>query len=147
MFGNKYCSEHSNEVEDKLDPVPIIDANLEIVNEEDVINSEMGWDFFSELIQDLLTEKENLMHNLKIAILTNDHTKLKDVSHSIKGAALSLYLPALSDIAKKLEIVGKQLNKTPNIKSYLDAREKFFNHLHKEYNRLQGVLPQYQAKE
>lgn len=83
---------------------------------------------------------------LAACIATNDHLQFGKEAHALKGAALNLHLPALSDLTKKAEIVGKQLAATPDQEEYLAARHTMLAQLRIEYDRLLAVLPEYRQR-
>lgn len=63
-------------------------------------------------------------------------------AHKLKGAALNLFLTALSDASTKAESVGKQLQYwTPNEEEFLKLRRIFVDAIIKEYGRLEQYLP------
>lgn len=127
-------------------PRPDILVGLPIVDDEKALEQCQEWSFFVELIEDVFKERESTLNQLEATIVANDHLQFQREAHALKGAALNLHLPALVDISKKAEIVGKQLVVTPQAQEYLDARRPMLEHLVREYKRLEDVLPIYREK-
>lgn len=131
---------------DPIPPVPMITLHLPPVDDDNALEQCQDWSFFVELVDDIFAEQDKTIGLLESTIHSNDHKNFKEHSHALKGAALNLHLPALSDITKKSEMVGKQLMLTPDNRMYLDARQPMIDHLKVEYARLLEVLPIYRQK-
>jgi len=58
------------------------------------------------------------------------------------GAALNLHLPALVDVSRKTELLGKQLEITPTHPELLKMRQSMIDHLEIEYDRLDQYMPE-----
>lgn len=117
-----------------------------MVDDEKALEQCQEWSFFVELINDVFVEREKTLAQMDATITANDHLQFQKESHALKGAALNLHLPALVDITRKAEAVGKQLVLTPNAQEYLDIRRPMYDHLVREYERLEAVLPEYRLK-
>ena len=131
---------------DPIPPVPSITIGLAPVDDDNALEQCQDWSFFVELVDDIFAEQNKTIGLLEATIHSNDHKNFKEHSHALKGAALNLHLPGLSDITKKAEMVGKQLMLTPDNRMYLDARQPMVDHLKVEYARLLEVLPIYRQK-
>ena len=129
-----------------LPPVPEIIHDLPIVDDEAAFDQCQDWSFFVELLGDIFNTRDEMLAEFEASIETNNHFKFKDAAHAQKGAALNLHLPALVDITKKAEIVGKQLMATPDAAEYLAMRRPMLEHFIQELKRLEAVIPLYQQK-
>ena len=127
-------------------PCPVVSLNLPIVDDDAALEQCQEWSFFVELLDDVFNDQAKTISALEATIAANDHLQFQKEAHALKGAALNLHLPALSDITKKAEIVGKQLVITPHVAEYLAARQAMLEHLKLEYARLQAVLPIYRQR-
>jgi HPt (histidine-containing phosphotransfer) domain-containing protein len=123
-----------------------VDANLAVVDDEMALEQCQDWGFFVELVNDLLGVVEEGLDKMQATIAQNDHAQFGKEAHALKGAALNLHLPAMSDVTKKAEIIGKQLALTPDLPDWLAARQVMVEHIKVEYERLKEVLPSYQAR-
>lgn len=65
--------------------------------------------------------------------------------YRIVGAALNLHLPALVDVSKAAELLGKELEKQPSDNKMLNERQGYVDALAIEYDRLDAYLPEAQA--
>jgi len=129
-----------------IPPLPEVDANLPVVNDDAALEQCQDWSFFIELVNDMFAVIEEALGKMDQCIATNDHAQFGKEAHALKGAALNLHMPAISDVTKKAEIIGKQLALTPDLPDWLAARQVMVDHLKVEYARLKDVLPLYQER-
>jgi HPt (histidine-containing phosphotransfer) domain-containing protein len=83
-----------------------------------------------------------MIQQLTDAAAATDHTAYHKAAHALKGAALNLHLPALIDVSRKAELLGKQLEITPTHQELLDMRQLMIQHLLGEYDRLDECMPE-----
>ena len=99
-----------------------------------------------ELLNDIAAERDKRVEELQSAVSAADHNKLHKTAHAIKGAALNLHLPAIVDVSKKCELLGKQLELSSDDTQLLDCRQPLIAALQAEYDRLEQYIPQAQEK-
>lgn len=92
-----------------------------------------------------MNDREQIVTDMQDAIDTNDHVKYYKTAHALKGAALNLHLPALVDVSKAAELLGKELEKKPDDSHMLAERQGYVDALNVEYDRLNEYLPEAQA--
>ena len=95
------------------------------------------WEFVVEILQDVMNERAARVAELQAALQAGQHTDFHKAAHAIKGVALNLHLPALVDVSKKAELLGKQLLVSPADRRLLDSRAPLIAALHTEYARLE----------
>eukprot|EP00823_Brevimastigomonas_motovehiculus_P004194 TRINITY_DN26_c0_g1_i1.p1 TRINITY_DN26_c0_g1~~TRINITY_DN26_c0_g1_i1.p1 ORF type:complete len:140 (-),score=33.75 TRINITY_DN26_c0_g1_i1:676-1095(-) len=112
------------------------------VIEEDKALEQCGGDatFLTELLEEVLKDKEKIVKELSAAMDKNDHKAFSETAHSVKGAALNLYLPGLSTVAKTAEFCGKALMADPKKTDELNQRSGLIKKLVDEYARLDSYL-------
>ena len=121
-------------------------ASLPVIEEDAAFEQCGEWSFIVELLNDILAEREARVEELQSAVQADDHTKLHKTAHAIKGAALNLHLPALVDVSKKSELLGKQLELSKDDSRLLQCRQPLIAALQTEYDRLQHYIPTAQEK-
>lgn len=119
---------------------------LPVIDPDGALEQCGDWSFVVELLNDLLTEKPDILNGLSSALAASDHVAFHKTAHALKGAALNLHLPALSDVSKKAELLGKALEKTPSDAVMLPHRAVLLHRLQSEYARLEAMLPELQLK-
>jgi HPt (histidine-containing phosphotransfer) domain-containing protein len=115
---------------------------LPVIVEELTLEQCGDWAFVAELLEDFLNDRDESIEKLSAALKDNDHTEFHKTAHGIKGASLNLHLPALVDVSKKLEKLGKQLEVTPEDERLLTQRQSLIDGLLVEYENLENYLPQ-----
>lgn len=121
-------------------------ASLPVIDEDAAFEQCQEWSFIVELLTDILNEREERVEELQSALDAGDHTKFHKAAHAIKGAALNLHLPALVDVSKKSELLGKQLEVSGDDSRLLQCRQPLIAALQTEYGRLQQYIPAAQVK-
>jgi len=120
--------------------------NLPLIDAEHSLEQCGDWTFIAELLQDIVNEREERVAELEAAIETNDPEKFHKSAHAIKGAALNLFLPALVDVSKRTEALGKQLEieASKNDQRLLASRQPLIQALLTEYQRIEEFIPEAQ---
>lgn len=118
------------------------ESDLPVIDAESALEQCCDWSFVVELLDDVLAERETMAQQLVDAAQANDHTAYHKAAHALKGAALNLHLPALIDVSRKAELLGKQLELTPSHQDLLDMRQLMVEHLQIEYGRLDESMPE-----
>ena len=139
--------------EDPVQPNGTIDYNIfqysgnqPVIDEARCLDVCGDWSFATELLTDTLRERDVRILELKQAITENNHLEYLKLAHAIKGAALNLHLPALVDVTKKTELLGRQLQISSNDMILLGLREMLMDKLIIEYERLENYLPKAQNR-
>ena len=119
------------------------DAGLPVLDEEECIAQMGEWEFVLELLHDFLSEREQRVRELEAAVASNSPRHYHEAAHALKGAALNLRLPALSDICKRAEALGKQLEVEASRadEKLLAQRIPLIDALQAEFERLVQYLP------
>ena len=120
--------------------------SLPVIDEDAAFDQCQEWSFIVELLNDILAERDARVDELQSAADASDHTKFHKAAHAIKGAALNLHLPALVDVSKKSELLGKQLEISKDDTRLLQCRQPLIAALQEEYDRLQEYIPTAQQK-
>lgn len=120
-------------------------GDLPVISPEDVLEQCGDWSFVVELLEDILKERDAYLESFMDAVDKNDHTKFHKQAHALKGAALNLHLPALSDASKRAEMLGKKLETDPKNEDLLNMRLDLINELQSEYDRLENYIPEAKA--
>jgi HPt (histidine-containing phosphotransfer) domain-containing protein len=120
-------------------------TDLPVVDEVNTLEQCGDWAFVVELLGDFINERDSNLEKLNLLLKEKDHTEFHKVAHALKGASLNLHLPALVDVSKKLEKIGKQLEITSDDERLLNQRQPLVDALTVEYDRLEKFLPR--AKE
>ncbi len=120
--------------------------SLPVIDEEAAFDQCQEWGFIAELLTDILNEREVRVEELQSAADAGDPTKFHKTAHAIKGAALNLHLPALVDVSKKSELLGKQLELSTDDQRLLQCRQPLIDALLTEYGRLEQYIPTAQEK-
>ena len=120
--------------------------SLPVINEDAALDQCGDWSFIAELLTDMMEERAFRVDELQSAMEAREHTKFHKAAHAIKGAALNLHLPALVDVSKKSELLGKQLEVSGDDVRLLQCRQPLIAALQSEYDRLQQYIPTAQQK-
>ena len=120
--------------------------SLPVIDEDAAFEQCQEWGFIVELLNDILAERDERVEELQSALDASDHTKFHKAAHAIKGAALNLHLPALVDVSKKSELLGKQLEISRDDSTLQQCRQPLVAALQAEYDRLQQYIPAAQLK-
>ncbi len=90
-----------------------------VFNEEQVLTTVDGdMAFFKELVDLFLAESPKIMDGISNAINTGDAGKLDHAAHSLKGSASNFGASAVTEIALRLEMMGKKGEMTGADKLY-----------------------------
>jgi len=73
------------------------------------------------LIASFIEETQAIFPKLQVAVKANDYDKIGSLSHSIKGSAGNMRFNELYDMAKEMELAGKESNATFEYAEYLEA--------------------------
>lgn len=120
--------------------------SLPVIDEDAAFEQCQEWSFIVELLNDTLAERDERVDELQASLEASDHTRFHKAAHAIKGAALNLHLPALVDVSKKSELLGKQLEVSGDDTRLLECRRPLIAALQTEYDRLQEYIPAAQLK-
>lgn len=123
---NRQDGEQEEEMIVKTDDLDIL--NWETLNEYRILLK----DSFKGFLKDYLTAGPNLLENINVAIQGNDAAAVQFHAHKFKSTSQVFGAEIVSDLAAKLEIMGKNGNITEADKVFLD--------LHIAYERAQRVL-------
>ena len=75
---------------------------------------------YGELLANFFTTHDSTLAGMRRAVSADDRTDLRDAAHSLKGAALSLGLRSVADIAQKLQTANPRPS-SAELTSLLDA--------------------------
>ena len=99
--------------------MPVIDTT--IFNELKQIS---GDDFITELIDAFLEDAPNMLHNMDVALTTNDVETFRRNAHSLKSNANTFGATELGVLAQELEFMAKENNL--QVGDRLDALKEMF---------------------
>ena len=92
----------------------------------DELKQMSGEDFINELIDTFLEDAPNMIAEIKSALESNDADAFRRAAHSMKSNAATFGADQLAELAKELEMLGKEhkLNETGDkLKSMEEAYE------------------------
>jgi hypothetical protein len=125
---------------------PLPQMGLPVVNEEQAIQMCDSYEFFTELIMDMLDEQHMWVANMESCMVTNQHRAFGMEGYRIRGVSLNLHLPALTLIAQQVMFIGFQLQEAPHLQEYFNARQRMVQQVKVEFRRLAEVIPEYTVK-
>ena len=91
----------------------------------DELKQMSGEDFINELLDTFLDDAPKLIDELKSALAAKDADSFRRAAHSLKSNAATFGAQRLSDLAKQLEMLGKE-NKLAETGDRLDALEQAY---------------------
>lgn len=85
-----------------------------------------GADFIGELVKIYLEDAPNLIAQMHSALKSNDAESFRRAAHSLKSNSATFGAGGLSELAKELEMLGRE-NKLNEIGGRLKSAEEAFN--------------------
>lgn len=124
------------ENEPKLPEPPTLQVKEEELIDVDTLAQvkEATGSTFTKLTQAYLEDTPATLYQLSLAIENQDHKKIKELSHLIKGSSATLGANSLADGAKQLEMNNLELS--------LDQLKDRFQQLHKIFEQVKSQLSQ-----
>ena len=97
----------------------------------DSLLQNVGQDFIGELLDTFFSEAPQLISQMKSAHASSDAETFRRVAHSLKSNANSFGALHLADLAKELEMLGKE-NKLNEVGNKIKALEETYQAAAKE---------------
>lgn len=97
-----------------------------------------GEDFINELIDTFLEDAPNMIAEIKSALANNDADTFRRAAHSMKSNAATFGANELADLAKELEMLGKD-NKLNETGDKLKSMEEAYASAKKELEALKSA--------
>ena len=119
---------------------------LPIIDEAAALEQCGDWAFVAELLLDILAEGQAAMSVLQAACISRDATKYRRAAHAIKSSAMSVHLPALSQVSQHAEEMGQQMERETDARRQLYLLLAPLSSLRTELDRLREYIPVAQAR-
>ena len=119
---------------------------LPIIDEVAALAQCGDWAFVAELLLDILAEGQAAMSIVQAACISRDATKYRQTAHAIKSSAMSLHLPALSQVSQRAEEMGQQIERETAAHRQIYLLRAPLHSMHSELDRLRGYIPVAQAR-
>jgi two-component system sensor histidine kinase RpfC len=97
---NKNPETNSNMKQDKKDGTENLILNYSRLNELSTLANDQS--FMNDLIQGFIEDSQNCIDNMDNALLSNNHTKLRDLSHALKGSTSSIGATLMNELCLAL---------------------------------------------
>lgn len=127
------CSEQVTE--DRFLDKPVkLDISEETINYDQLISRLGDEELIKEVIPIFLKDGQERFEKLQEAVLSKDSKAIKFYAHAIKGAARNVGATLLSDIAGRLESLGREGD--------LESADSIYGALKTEYEKVVSFLSQ-----
>ena len=104
----------------------------------DELKQMSGDDFINELIDTFLEDAPNMIAEIKSALADNDADTFRRAAHSMKSNAATFGANELAELAKELEMLGKD-NKLNETGDKLQSMEEAYASAKKELEALKSA--------
>ena len=103
------------------------------VDEKNIIQlKEIMGDDFTLLVNTFITDSSSKIQIMRSTIVSNDANELRMAAHGLKGSALNLSAPKLTELCQELESIGKS--------GSTEGTEALIDEIELEYKVVTGYL-------
>ena len=112
--------------------MPTTEINASVFEE---LKQMSGAEFINELIDTFLDDSPKLLNELKTALQANNPETFRRAAHSLKSNSATFGAGHLSDLAKELEMMGKE-NKLSEVGNRIATLQETYNKVASELKGL-----------